>query len=199
MNLKFEIKNSLINKDIKKISKIHHKNINGKIPKLGIYFVNLLYSFLNDNRDVFFAICKQGNKVVGFATFCLNNKKIYKSFFFNNFFVILFFLLKNFYNFNLLKNFFFLSLSSFKSKNSSISCELLSISVLKSFRRKSVASNLILISEKYLEQINVNQYIVRTEQDNINNNVFYKKNRFAKIETVKYFTFDMNLYLKNIK
>jgi ribosomal protein S18 acetylase RimI-like enzyme len=198
MDFEFKVKKLLINEDIKKISFIHFHNINGKIHELGISFIRLLYDFFNEDHDIFFSICKKNDQLIGFAAFTLNNKLIYKKFFFKNFFKILIFILKNIYNFKLIKNFFLLILSSFKSSNLTIPCELLSISVSNNFRRKGIASKLVYHSEKYLDKIKVNQYIVRTEENNLDNNLFYMNNNFIKIKTLKYFAFNMNLYLKNL-
>ena len=198
MDFKFEVKKLLTNEDIEKISFIHFHNINGKIHELGISFICLLYNFFNEDDDIFFSICKKNDQLIGFASFTLDNKLIYKKFFLKNFLRIMIFLLKNIYNLKLIKNFFLLILSSFKSSKLKNSCELLSISVSNNFRRKGIASKLVYHSEKYLDKIRVNQYIVRTEENNLENNLFYTNNNFIKIKTLKYFAFNMNLYLKNL-
>jgi ribosomal protein S18 acetylase RimI-like enzyme len=199
MIFKFELKNSLSIKEKKKISKVHYNNIfNGKLYYLGLEFIELLYSFFSRNNNFFFCLCSLKKNVIGFVTFTIDNKSIYKNFLFINFKEIIFFLIKNFYKFSIIKNFLYLSLLSIKFINHTKECELLSISVEKKFRRKMIATKLIRICEKHLNNLNIKSYIVKTEQFNNDNKFFYKKNNFKKIKILKLPSFNMNLYKKKI-
>lgn len=199
MVFKFELKDSLSVHEKREISKIHYNSIfNGKIHYLGLEFVELLYSFFSSNKNIFFCLCSLNKTLIGFVTFTIDNKSIYKKFLFTNLNKVIFFLLKNFYKFSIIKNFLYLSLTSIKFINYKQECELLSISIKKEFRRKMIATKLIRICEKKLINLDIRSYIVKTEELNTINNIFYKKNNFKKIKTLKLLSFNMNLYKKKI-
>jgi ribosomal protein S18 acetylase RimI-like enzyme len=76
-----------------------------------------------------------------------------------------------------------LCLLSIKFTNHRQECELLSIATEKKFRKKMIATKLIRICEKHLNNLNIKSYIVKTEKLSIDNNLFYKKKNFQKIKT----------------
>jgi N-acetylglutamate synthase-like GNAT family acetyltransferase len=196
---KFELKDSLNVQEKRKISKIHYNNIfNGKIHYLGLEFIELLYIFFSGNNNFFFCLCSFNKIPIGFVTFTIDNKSIYKKFLFINFKKIILFIIKNFYNFSIIKNFLYLCLASIKFINHRQECELLSIAIEKKFRRKMIATKLIKICEKHLSNLDIKSYIVKTEEHSIINNLFYKKNNFKKIKTLKLHSFNMNFYKKKI-
>jgi ribosomal protein S18 acetylase RimI-like enzyme len=184
-------------KDIQQISRLHFKNIKGRLSDLGLDFLTVLYKFLIFNRSNQLLFYKKNKKIIGFILITKKNSSLYKKFFFDKYIYIFIYLIFNILNFKILYNFVLLFFTAFKiHSDKSFQCELLSIVVDKKYRNLNLGTKLIFYAERFISKENIKQYIVRTNIKEALN--FYKKNNFLLKEDMKNSKIHMHLLLKKI-
>ena len=74
------------------IAYLHVENINGKLSNIGVEFLSKIYQTFILDKNIKIWVLLDGRIPVGFLCGCINNKKIYREFLYNNFFFLFFFL-----------------------------------------------------------------------------------------------------------
>ena len=179
------------------IARLHAENIRFKLSNLGIKFLTKIYRTFLLDKNIKIWILVNNQRIVGYLCGCINNKKIYKNFLLKNFFLLIFFFIKNILSLSFLKNFFgliILILSSDK-KNYLCNSELLSIVISKKFRNKSYGKKLIRRLDLYFKKKNKKEYIVKVESKLYKAINFYLSNKFKRMFKINYPLFNI-VYLK---
>jgi ribosomal protein S18 acetylase RimI-like enzyme len=186
----------------RQIAFLHYQTFNkGLLPKLGISFLQSLYSFLVTKELVL--VCKEEDKVLGFVSCAISSRGIMKRFMFyspHGIFKLLFALIKKPGLIKpLLATLRASGLSEQKSGEDIPETELLSISVSPQAQQTGIGTQLVTALEHELRKRNVNKYKVITWKTLEGTNKFYLKNGLVLAKQISIHGKEiLNVYVKEI-
>ncbi len=187
--------------DALQVATLHMQSINeGFLPKLGIGFLQSLYSFLIEKELVI--VFEEKEKIMGFVSCALSSKGIKKRFLFSSpmgIFKLVLALLKNPKLINpLLETYRAPSLSESDPSEKEIpETELLSISVSSLAQKRGIGSKLIVALEEALKNRDISTYKVIAGEKLVGANKFYIKTGFTLAKQITIHGNDVsNVYVK---
>ena len=187
--------------DALQVATLHMQSINeGFLPKLGIGFLQSLYSFLIEKELVI--VFEEEDKIMGFISCALSSKGIMKRFLFSSPTGILKLVLALLKNPKLISPLFETyrapSLSESDPSEKEIpETELLSISVSSLAQKGGIGSKLIVALEEALKNKGISKYKVIAGEKLVGANKFYVKNGFVLAKQIIIHGNDVsNVYVK---
>ncbi len=185
------------------IAKLHKRGIpSGFLSSLKTQCLDILYQFIIKNGIVLIAIEKE--TLVGFVSFTLNTKKMYKKFFIQSSFKVLPYMINKVFSMTFLKKIIETLKAPFVNKdidqdNFGELPELLSIVVDSKVQAKGIGTMLLVQLENQLKKMGVFEYKVVVGSNLDFANKFYKKNQFElKSQFELHKGSISNLYIKRI-
>jgi ribosomal protein S18 acetylase RimI-like enzyme len=193
---------SAIHYDFDTVAKLHQKSIaTGFLSKLGLNFLKELYNAIGKQDSTKIFVAEADGNVCGFIAGTVCTHRLYKRVVFQNGYRFAFLLLKFMFDVKMLgmlcETFYY----GFKKKNnisSSISSELLSISVDETFRGKGVGKKLVSELEFFFKNSGVKTYKVVTFSEDRKANDFYHSCNFILNRQFVHHDNLMNEYIKEI-